>query len=287
MRNRGNIWILAGIVLLTVASCRAISSLIHDDQIVARVGKYYLYKSEVEKVIPPAATPQDSIALALQYINTWASDAVFLDVAESRLSKSDKDVTKELEEYRRSLLKYKYEQKYVNERLDTAVTESEIRNYYTERRDQFVLDAPIAKVRYMRISSDSPNVELIKKKMASTAVEDLVEADSLAYFSADVYTDYSGRWISIVQLARSFGMDYGTLLSKVVRSMVETRDAASGKLNVAYIVDYIAAGETAPLEYCEERIKDIIVSTRKQALINDLERDLLEDARSKGKFEIL
>ena len=62
---------------------------------------------------------------------------------------------------------------------------------------------------------------------------------------------------------------------------------SSGKMNVAYIEDYIAAGDRAPLEYCRERIKDIIVSVRKQTLINNLERELLDDARAKGKFEIL
>lgn len=278
--------LLMGIVLSALSSCRAISSLVHDDQVVARVGRYYLYKSEVDKVIPETASAQDSMALALQYINAWASDAVFMDVAEANLSKTDKDVSKELEEYRRSLLKYRYEQKYVNERLDTAVTQNEIEQYYETRKDQFALEVPIVKARYMRISPDAPNLSLIKKKMASDSVDDLVEADSLAYYSADTYTDYSGRWITVVMLARNFGVDYGTLMSNMRHSMVEMKDSA-GKLNVAYIEDYIAAGEVAPLDYCTDRIRDIIISIRKQTLINDLERDLLEDARSKGKFEIL
>lgn len=277
---------LVGIVLLACQSCRTISSLVHDDQVVARVGKVNLYKSELDRVIPPGASAQDSMALALQYINAWASDVVFLDVAEAQLSKTDKDVSRELEEYRRSLLKYKYEQKYVNERLDTTVTEDETAAYYELHKEQFILKTPIAKVRYMRISPDSPNVSLIKKKMASTVVDDLVEADSLAYFSADIYTDYSGQWIDMTRLARNFGVDYTVLMSKVYRSMVEMKDA-SGKLNVAYIEDYLAAGDMAPLDYCSAHIKDMIISIRKHKLIDDLERDLLEDARSKGKFEIL
>lgn len=89
---------LVGIVLLACQSCRTISSLVHDDQVVAKVGKYFLYKSDLDKVIPESATGQDSMTLALQYINAWASDAVFLDVAEEHLSKADKDVSKELEE---------------------------------------------------------------------------------------------------------------------------------------------------------------------------------------------
>ena len=51
---------------------------------------------------------------------------LFMDMAETELSKGEKDVSREIESYRRSLLKYRYEQKYVNQRLDTAVTEADI-----------------------------------------------------------------------------------------------------------------------------------------------------------------
>ena len=267
-------------------SCRTFSSILHDGEVVARVGRHKLYRSDLDKVLPEMQTPEDSMVLALRYIKTWASDLVFLDVAESYLSKSDKDVSEELEDYRRSLLKYRYEQKYVNERLDTAVSENELQAYYESHKEHFVLDVPIVKVRYMRISADSPNLNLIKKKMSSENVDELVEADSLAYFSADLYTDYGGRWVDMVSLARNFGTDYGTLLAKSRNSVVEM-EGDGGKVNFAYIADFIKAGDVSPLEYCHSHIKDIIISTRKQTLIAALERDLLDDALAKGKFEIL
>jgi hypothetical protein len=55
---------------------------------------------------------------------------------------------------------------------------------------------------------------------------------------------------------------------------------------VAYVADMVKAGETAPIEFCEENIKDIIISGRKHALLSTLERDLIEDASVKGNFEI-
>lgn len=277
---------VAGIVLLTCVSCRTIPSLFNDGQVVARVGRHRLYKSDIDNVIPHNLPSQDSVAMAMRYIDSWASDLVFLDVAEEHLSKADKDVSRELEDYRQSLLKYRYEQQFVNERLDTAVTDSEIEAYYQEHRKQFVLEVPIVKTRYMRISTDSPNLEVIKKKMSSSDVDELLRADSLAYFSAEKYTDYSGKWIDMLRLARNFGTDYGTLLSRIRNSVVEMEDG-NGKTNLAFIADFISAGEIPPLEYCSDRIRDIIVSIRKQALISDLERDLLEDARKKGKFEVL
>ena len=106
--------------------------------------------------------------LALQYINSWATDMMFNDLADKELSKSEKNVDKELEAYRQSLLKFRYEQKFINQRLDTAVTESQIENYYESHIENFKLQLPIAKAQFLYISSDSPNLGIIMKKMTSS-----------------------------------------------------------------------------------------------------------------------
>ena len=81
---------------LLLGSCNAISSLIHDDQVVAKVGDNKLYKSEVEGFIPNMIPASDSVRLAEQYINSWAMDLLYLDVAEKELSNSELDVAAEL-----------------------------------------------------------------------------------------------------------------------------------------------------------------------------------------------
>jgi len=55
---------------------------------------------------------------------------------------------------------------------------------------------------------------------------------------------------------------------------------------VAFIVDDVKAGEIAPVEYCEDRIRDIIISGRKHELLTGLERDLIEDAKLRENFVI-
>ena len=273
------------IVLPLISSCRAISSFLHDDDAVAVVGSETLYRRDLESVIPKGLSLEDSTRLAMQYINTWASDRVFLSIAEKQLPKSEKDVTKELEEYRKSLLKYRYEQLYVNQRLDTAVTDDLIEEYYQAHQDKFVLERPVVKARYLRILSDSPIIEPMRKKMSSDKVDDLVEADSLAYSSAMKYTDWQNRWIDAGALAREFGTDWKTMLSNRKGNWINQTDT-TGITHMAFVADMVSAGQVAPLEYSAGKIKDIILSSRKLALINGLERDLLNDARENGTFVI-
>lgn len=272
-------------LLALLASCRAIKDFVHDGDVVARVGQHKLYLTELEAFIPNGVAPEDSANLADQYIRSWAAEQLFLDMASEQLSKSEKDVSKELEAYRNSLLRYRYEQRYVNERLDTTITRNEIEEYYETHNDLFVLDIPILKARFLDIMEDSPNYETIRRRMSSNKYEDIAEADSLAYSSALRYVDWSDRWIDAVTLAREFGTDYGTMLSKLSGSFIEMREDR-GDVKVAYVLDTRRAGTLAPLEYCEDRIRNIIISTRKQKLLTTLEQDLLDNALSKENFII-
>lgn len=273
------------IVLPALSSCRAISSFLKGGEVIAEVGGEKLYRSELDAVIPKGISPEDSTYLAKQYINTWATELVYLGIAEEQLSKSEKDVSKELEDYRRSLLKYRYEQLYVNERLDTAVSDDLVEEYYNAHQEKFVLIRPLVKARFLSISDDSPAKDQIRKRMSSTEVEDLIEADSLAYSSAYKFTTWSDKWVDAAVLAREFPMDYETMLGQVRNKWVENVDTL-GVARMAYIQEIMKKGEVAPIEYSTPAIKDIIISSRKQALISTLEQDLLNDARENGQFVI-
>ena len=284
---RRGIYIIASIliVLPALSSCRAISSFLRGGEVVAEVSGEKLYRSDLDAVIPKGISQEDSTYLAKQYINTWASEMVYLGIAEQQLSKTEKDVTKELEDYRKSLLKYRYEQLYVNERLDTAVSDDLVEEYYNAHQEKFVLGRPLIKARFLSISDESPAKDQIRKRMSSGEVEDLIEADSLAYSSALKFTTWSDEWVDVTVLAREFQLDYETLLGQVKNKWIEKVDTL-GVARLAYIPEIIRKGEVAPLEYSAPAIKDIIISSRKQTLISTLEQDLLKDARENGQFVI-
>lgn len=285
MRRIVHIIAVIGIVLPAFMSCRAISSFLSADETIAEVGQAKLYRSELNELIPRGIPAEDSVRLAKMYINTWALDQVFLAVAEEQLSKSEKDVTKELEDYRKSLLKYRYEQLFVNERLDTSVSDDRIEQYYQDHEEKFILQRPVVKARFLLISEDSPSLDKIKKKMASDEVQDLVDADSLAYSSALKFLTWGNEWIDASTLAREFGADHETMLDWMEGKWITRRDT-SGRVSVAYVSEMMSAGRLAPIEYCTPSIRDMIISARKQSLISTLEQDLLKDARETGQLVI-
>ena len=276
---------ILGIVLPAFTSCRAISNFLHNEEVVAEVGQSRLYRSDIDAVVPRGMTVDDSVRLARQFIDAWASEMVYVTIAEQQLSKAEKDVSRELEEYRRSLLKYRYEQLYVNERLDTAVSDESVETYYNAHMENFRLKRPLVKARFLRIHTDSPMLEPIRKKMNSSDPNDLVEADSLAFSSAMMFSTWGNEWQDVIVIAREMGMAYDSMLSASKGGWVR-QDDTTGVTNIVYISEIMREGEYAPVEYSARQIKDIIISTRKQALISGLEQDLLNDARENGQLVI-
>ena len=275
----------ASFLALTTVSCQLASSLVHDDQPVARVGREKLYRSEVESMIPDMISPEDSASLAEKYIRLWAMERLYMDEAGRQLSKAEMDVSEELESYRRSLVRYRYEQRYLNDRLDTLITDAQIREYYQANEADFELSRPLMKLRFVDVMKDSPGKDEILRLMSSDEYAGLERADSLARNSALRYFDNSDTWMDAGELARYFGVSCEEMLAAMDGDMIMIEPEGRGDLLAAYVCDMISSG-TAPIEYCSSAIRDIILSNRKHELLAALERDLLEGALDSKQFVI-
>lgn len=273
------------LAILCLNACNTISSIIHDDDVVARVGQEKLYLSQVEKYVPEFVSAEDSLKLVRQYINSWATEILYQQVAQEQLSESEMDVTAELEDYRKSLLKFRYEQRYINERLDTLVTPEQKEEYYSTHQELFQLDRPILRVRFLDIAKNSQSREKIVKLMSSKEYEDNVQAAVLASGAALKYFDSTDRWTDAIVLAREFGTDYSDMLAAMRDNVIKIEPEDRSDVLIAYVAEIRKDG-VAPMEYVGDRIRDYILSARKQELLNSLEQDLLDEALDRKTFVI-
>ncbi|MCQ2179544.1 MAG: hypothetical protein MJY91_05540 [Bacteroidales bacterium] len=273
------------LAIICMNACNTISSIIHDDEVVARVGQEKLYLSQVEQYIPEFVSAEDSLKLVRQYINSWATEILYQQVAQEQLSEAEMDVTAELEDYRKSLLKFRYEQRYIGERLDTLVTMEQKEEYYNTHQELFQLDRPILRVRFLDIAKNSPSKEKIVKLMSSKEYEDNVQAAELASSAALKYFDSTDRWTDAIVLAREFGTDYSDMLAAMRGNIIKIEPEDRPDVLIAYVAE-IRKNGVAPMEYVEDHICDYILSARKQELLTSLEQDLLDDALDHKTFVI-
>ena len=284
-------YVYIAFLLMAATSCKVATTIADTasellrGEVVARAGSHKLHREQLESYIPTGVSREDSINLAHQYIHAWAEDLLLVDMAEEQLSEAEKDVSAELEDYRRTLLKFRYEQRYIEQRLDTLVTDEEIVRYYNANPGKFRLERPIMKARYLILPAESKNLKTWRSLISSDDEKSAADAANLAATGAIKYVDASGLWQDALILAQDLGMDYGKMMTSLKGQFVEWTDE-NKFLHLAYLADMVAEGRTAPLEYCTPRIRDLILSSRKHALEAQLEQDVLQDARKNKKLVI-
>ena len=132
--NRSNRILFVFALSMLITSCRYFSSK-NDNRELARVHDHYLYKADIEGVIPKNTNSEDSLQMATNFIANWVKQQLILKKAELNLGPEKKNVEKQLEEYKSSLIIYLYEEELVKQKLDTNVSESEIEKYYEENKN--------------------------------------------------------------------------------------------------------------------------------------------------------
>src|SRR5262245_52684774 len=98
--------------------------------VIARAYDYKLYDEDLLSVVPSGVSAEDSVANVRNFIDSWTRQKTLLHHAEKSLNDEKKNVTKELEEYRNSLITYAYETDLISKNLDTAISEEEITGFY-------------------------------------------------------------------------------------------------------------------------------------------------------------
>ena len=271
---------------LLVCSCTLYESITKGEK-VAQIGRAALYKTDLEKIIPKGIASQDSAVLVKQYIDSWAIKQLMLQKAEEQLPKEDKDVAQLLEDYRIQLLVFRYENKFVEERLDTIVKLSEREEYYNAHKGNFLGRNGVFKGRLVKMQNSSPNLQVMRKLAKGRDALALEELEELAYNSAYKYSNYNNNWVDLGIVAKDIGMPVAELQQVLdkQKEVAEVKDTVY--TNILQVLDYVKPGDITPFEYNSEKIKEIIISRRKQELLSNLQRDILNDALNNNKLKII
>lgn len=279
MFRRASLLLFCAATACGLSSCRLYDSIFKDDAI-ARVGSDVLCESDIAGLLPSGCSPEDSAGIVRRYVVSWATDRLLLMQAEKELPTSEQDIRKEVEELRSDLLVYRYEMKYVDAHLDTLISESECESYYNQNRNSFITSSYLVTGVFVKVSTSSPNYRIIKGMY--TKSDEVEELRKLCYSSADRFLNFE-EWMQLDAIA----LDLGMPLDECVRWAERSDCFAIESDGYAYLVNLngvVKPGEVAPYSYNVLRIKEMILSKRKQELIRNLEGNLLEDAQSSGKF---
>ncbi|HAN20012.1 MAG: hypothetical protein A2X13_04995 [Bacteroidetes bacterium GWC2_33_15] len=272
------------VVLTLLFSCSS-NNENKNDKVLAKVHEKYLYSSELKDFFPANIKKEDSIQVARNYINNWIKKQLLLRKAEMNLSDENRDIEKQIEDYRSSLLIFRYQQELINQKLDTNVTESEIEKYYNEFSGNFILNQSIIKAVYVKVSSQAPDIANLRQWCKSDDIDDMGKLDEYCYQYATKYNNFNNQWIPFNNLFNEIPInvsDEERLLTN--QRFIEVKDSVF--YYFVKINDYKLRSTIQPLDYASLKIKGIILNKRKFTFIEELENNIYNDASDRDEFII-
>jgi hypothetical protein len=253
--------------------------------VVAKVYDKFLYSSDLTDIIPAGTPKEDSITIIRSYINNWLKQQVVLKKAEDNLNDEQKEVSRKLEEYRNSLITYIYESELVRQKLDTAVSDNEIANYYNDHQANFLLKDNIIKANYVKIPVTAPKLDKVRGWYKSSVPRDsALLVDYCHQFATDFF----------------FGGDEWLLFDELLKKVpIKTYDKEEYLRNNRFIEISASTGiyfinirgfkikeSISPLSFEKDNIRELIINKKKLELIDEMEKSAFEDAMQKNEIKI-
>jgi hypothetical protein len=256
-----------------------------DDQPVAKVYEKILYKSQIEGIVPKGLTGTDSTRIVADHIDKWVRQQLLVALAEQNLNESEKDVEDQIEDYRTSLLIFKYEQNYILHKMDTNVNDQQIHEYYNNNSSNFILNNHLSKGLFIQVPRSASNISDVRRWYRSDSPEDIKKLESYCYSNASKYEYFDEHWKYFNEVYQSLPETYERAESILkYRKNYEATDT-----NFYYFVkisDYRLAGSVAPIEFVKNDIRNILLNKRRIQMIQELEADIYKNALNHDYFNI-
>ena len=271
-------------ILLTLSvSLFACKKAIQTDEpdALVKVNDRILTRNEVESLIPKGTTSADSLLLAESYIKKWVKDELVLKIAQRNLGSDKETIDKLVDAYRRSLLRYRYQEKLIQEKLSDEIQESDVLTYYDTNKEKFVLDKNLIKGLFLKVPADAPNLSEVKTWYKSGNVASLEKIEKYSIQNAAIYEYFFDKWVDFDEIRNNIP-NHITNPESFLRTNKTLEVTDSSYCYLLNIRQVLLKGQVEPFEYAEPRIREILINQRKLDFIKEFEEELYNDALDGG-----
>src|SRR5687768_17300664 len=264
------------LMLFFFAACNPPKPFVEDssDQILlARVFDYKLYFDDIKDLIQGYSNVQDSIQQVKSLTEHWVRDRLILVEAEKNFPK-EANMNKLLEDYRQSLLRHFFEQRTIEERLDTVITEADLQAYYEANKEQHRLESGILRGYYFKISKPLSRTDKILTWWRTFPEHHFEEVLSYASQRAKTNWSDSTQWHEMHMLIQLF--PEGTLSPSSIRSnqgiVKEDRDY----IHLLYPLEVYYERDIAPLSTVRSQAARYIIHQRELELLERIKKEIYD-----------
>lgn len=254
----------------------------HDlkDTLLATVGSHKLYLSDIEGFATDGMEADDSLAVLNSYVEQWVRRKAVLEYAENTIT-PELDIPKLMEEYKASLLLHNYRQNIIRDKLDTSVTSIQLSNFYEVNKEQYKLAEPIIRGMIAVCDAKVKGLEKFDRDWKNNKFESI---ESYTAKNASVFFRDTLVWY-----------DEDEFLSMLPKNKIKRSTLKDGK-NYQYndegseyfvkIIEYVDTKEYPPLAYVKDKLKKVVLNTRKNELLRRIETEIYDNALDANRIKV-
>ena len=278
-------WIPLLLLTILVSSCDYFK-VPKEPKAIARVGKVFLYESDIVDLVPKGTSKKDSIAIVKSFIDRWATQKLLFEASERNIDDSKINEFKELiEQYKIDLYTKNYIEDLVIRQIDTVVTEEEIKSYYNNNKQFFTNSSELVKMRYINLVKENPKFVNIKSKFSSFTKKDRKDLEQQAVnFKSYAFND--SIWVDINQVFEKLPFVNLENKDRFISNGINFQYPDATTIWLVKVNKVLPKDSPTPLEFLKPTIKQIIVNNRKLELVNTIEKEITNDAINDNKYEI-
>lgn len=273
------------VMALVMGACNSWSGFKADDEMIARVGTTYFYRSELASAMPSGIAAQDSVNYSQAFIEKWVLGQLKQQEAEKLFSQTESDIDKLVEEYRRSLLVHRLNRYYLETEPCYEITDKDIAAYYASHKSDFRISQPMVKGEIFAMDEQFRRREQMVKWFGSTKEsdrEDFVELcrkNNFLHLQFEDWVSFSD-FLSNLPLLRTSRHD-GLLNNRKTQKIQHNKT-----LYYFRITNVLKEGDTMPLGMAKDNIRQILINRHRAAVIQNQEKKIMNNALSSGHARI-
>ena len=256
----------------------ACASRIEEQDNLLQTESYTLTKADLLALSPEFGSEEDSIKWVKTFLKSWKRDRSFLESAQKILESSELDFEKQIEDYKHSLIRHRYEEWIVSKYLDTLVTKEEIQSYYAQNKSSFLLLDYMVQPHFvsMDVDADKKLKREVKKLFKSKKEKDWMKLDKICYDLNADYELFDSTWYKWDDFSSSFDLKIQRTSSWLrYNNFIEFEDSMN--YHLIKIQDYKLKNELSPLEFETEKVGKIILLKRKLKLIKEKKEQIYKE----------
>ncbi len=273
----------AQLFLMFGCKSKVFSARSSDDRLLAQVYDKSLYLSDMEGMIPEGMSSEDSSLIISAFVRNWVREASLLHEAENNIPKG-LDIDQLVADYRASLIKNNYENILVNKLLDSTVSQTELQEFYEKNKEQYQLEAPIIRSRFIKVKREAPNLDRVQDLWNSNKFEDYVALTNWCNNHASIQNLQDSVWYKVEDIAAY--MPRGVLTVDNVTSRMDFVQRDDNFVYFFKVLELVSRREIAPLSYIEGQARKVILHKRKTELLEETKDNLYDEAIRKKSVKL-